>query len=79
MMIFGFANTEEALEFGKSCSHKQARQLKVAYSLLLSYSRAALKREELDLALRYAVQAQFVREALQAKEVHDAEETTARV
>ena len=65
--LFGFADTKEALEYGKRCTEKDRRQLRKARRLLLKYSKAQ-KKDNPSLAMLYATQAQFCREALEISE-----------
>lgn len=78
-MIFGFSSTDEALEFGRTCSPEQVRQLREARHVAMRFTKKARAKGDLNLAMEYATQAQFCREALEARRMRIDNENTQEI
>ena len=62
-------STEEALRLGLIATEADKKRWRELRALYEWHSQAALEREQFDLAMAMAVQAQLCREALEAEEI----------
>ena len=72
-MLIAINSTEDALEFGKTCDPAMIPKLHEEHETLLNLATQAQFQARYNLAMKYACQAQFMREAIEAFEARDQE------
>ena len=70
-MLLSINSTEDALEFGKTCDPAILPKMHELRQVLLNFSRQAQLETKLNLAIKYACKAQFLREAIEAFNTRD--------
>ena len=74
-MLLSINSTEDALEFGRICDPAILPKMNELRQILLNLSRQAQLETTLNLAMKYARKAQFLREAIEAFNARNKEET----
>ena len=70
-MLLSINNTEDALEFGRTCDPTTLPKMNELRQVLLNFSRQAQLQRKTNSAMRYACKAGFIREAIKAFNARD--------